>query len=156
MSHLLSHHSIKRAEETSFHWNINLLKIVCNITEQKKILTFYIHVYPQLFLFDIVSFVCGAGRGCCWWFDDSEMFGFHRLGFHCSFMFNVCFDTPLQSLKLNKNIMMFRVILYTLYCRFLILCVYLIPWLPHFVSNCKTKNRDHWIFILISHRSQLS
>lgn len=131
MSHLLSHHSIKRAEETSFHWNINLLKIVCNTTEQKKILTFYIHVYPQLFLFDIVSFVCGAGRGCCWWFDDSEMFGFHRLGFHCSFMFNVCFDTPLQSLKLNQN--KNDVQGHFRYCRFLILCVYLIPWLLHFV-----------------------
>lgn len=154
MSHLLSHHSIKRAEETSFHWNINLLKIVCNTTEQKKILTFYIHVYPQLFLFDIVSFVCGAGRGCCWWFDDSEMFGFHRLGFHCSFMFNVCFNTPLQSLKLNKNIMMFRVIIYSVGSLFYV-CIWFLDS-PILYQIARLKNCDHWILILISHRSQLS
>lgn len=49
MSHLLSHHSIKRAEETSFHWNINLLKIVCNITEQKKIQLFIYMYIPNYF-----------------------------------------------------------------------------------------------------------
>lgn len=33
MSYFLSYYSIKRVEEISFYWNINLLKIVCNIIE---------------------------------------------------------------------------------------------------------------------------
>lgn len=133
MSHLLSHHSIKRAEETtgSFHWNINLLKIVCNTTEQKKNPNFlYTCISP------IISFWHCFLCLWCWkrmllkiwrlwnvWVPQTGL----SLQFHVQCLLWYSSPVPKIEQKYNDVQGHFR------YCRFLILCVYLIPWLLHFV-----------------------